>query len=124
MLNKTVLIVDGDSGMLGLYSVILRRLGCRVISAACPDDALGLILREQPALIITELLLPGGDGLDLCQQLRMLCQLPILVVSTQDRPLTVRQAFEAGATDFLPKPFRPAALVELVNAYLPMSACA
>lgn len=119
MCEKSVLIIDGDSGMLGLYAVILRRLGCTVLTAACADDALVIVQKGMPDLIITELMLPGNDAFDLCQRLRELCQLPILVVSTQDGPNKVRQAFEAGATEFLPKPFLPGALVALVNDYLP-----
>jgi two-component system response regulator RegA len=103
------------------YYRLLSRRGYRVITA--PTRAAGLLAveREAPRLVISDLRLPDGDGLDIVRaaRLRVPPALAIVVSALTAEPAR-RAALAAGASDFLPKPFEAAALLDLIQSHVPI----
>ena len=117
----TVLTVDPQADLLVTYYRLLSRRGYRVITA--PTRAAGLLAleREAPRLVISDLRLPDGDGLDLVRAARS--RVPpalVIVVSVSTAEPTRQAALAAGASAFLPKPFDAAALLDLIQSHVPI----
>lgn len=117
----TVLTVDPQEDLLVTYYRLLSRRGYRVITA--PTRAAGLLAveREAPRLVISDLHLPDGDGLDIVRaaRSRMPPALAIVVSALTAEPAR-RAALAAGASAFLPKPFEAAALLDLIHSHVPI----
>ncbi len=117
----TVLTVDPQEDLLATYYRLLSRRGYRVITA--PTRAAGLLAveREAPRLVISDLRLPDGDGLDIVRTARAWVPpaLAMVVSGLSDAPYR-RAAIAAGASDFLPKPFETAELLDLIRSYVPI----
>ncbi len=108
MEHGTILLVDDNPQILNILADLLRPLGHRVVCAAGGMIALDLALDEPPDLILLDVMMPGMDGFTVCRSIRahpLLAQIPvILVTALDDRESRVR-GFEAGADEFVTKPF-------------------
>jgi DNA-binding response OmpR family regulator len=101
-----ILVTDCDSKSVHLLRQILSSAGYEVISANKVDRALQMATEEQPLLIISETNLQcEADGFELIFRLREFSEIPVIVLSTDSDPVTILRAFEAGADDFITKPF-------------------
>ena len=85
---------------------------------AAADELPHIIRTEKPRLVLLDLLLPGRDGIELMQQVPELSDLPVIFISAYGRDETVARALEAGAADYIVKPFSPTELVARVRAAL------
>ena len=116
--DAPILVVDDDPKIVALVKTYLERERYSVITAGDGPGALRAIEREQPRLVVLDLMLPGLDGLSVIRRARALGETPILVLSargsTGDRILGLSE----GADDYLPKPFSPAELVVRVRTIL------
>ena len=83
-----------------------------------PEELAALIRAERPRLVLLDLVLPGSDGIELMRQLPELSDLPTIFISAYGRDETVARALEAGAADYIVKPFSPTELVARVRAAL------
>ncbi len=103
----TILIAGDDRVLAGLLSTRLKKDGHRVVLAF---DAMGAIitaLRDPPAVVLLDVNMPGGAGLQVLRQLRgsiRTCQVPVIVVSGSLDPETEKKVRELGAHDYFPKP--------------------
>ncbi len=118
-----VLLVDDDARLADMVQGYLGAAGFRVQIAPNLTQARSqLALRSAlPDLLILDLMLPDGDGLDFCRQLRNeshLRSLPVLMLSARGEPLDRVLGLELGADDYLPKPFEPRELLARVKALL------
>lgn len=103
-----VLVVDDDERSRKLLEIVLAIEGYRVLSAASGQEALAAIERHVPDAVVLDFLMPGMDGPELCARIRALPlqrRLPLVVLSGMDDPDARRVAGEAGADDFIVKPF-------------------
>lgn len=120
--NRTyVLVVDPDLVTREAVAGCLESAGHRVRFASSGETALELARREAPALVVTELALPGVSGLGLCRALRLepdLARLPIVVLTASATEMDRVVAFEVGADDFVAKPFHPRELGLRIAAIL------
>jgi two-component system KDP operon response regulator KdpE len=113
-----VLVCDDEHQILRALRVILREAGFEVVQAATAGEALDRAAVHPPDAAIIDLVLPDGDGVDVCRQLRSWSQMPIIVLSAiGDEDEKVR-ALEAGADDYVVKPFGPRELVARLQAAL------
>ena len=116
--GRRILLCDPESQSLHALRVVMRGAGFEVDVARTVAEALDRGALRVPAAAIIELVLPDGDGVELCRRLREWSAMPVIVVSAVcDEDEQVR-AFEAGADDYLTKPFRPRELVARLRANL------
>jgi len=113
-----VLVVDDDPRTLRFVRGALSRAGYAPIVTGEPEDLQRIIRAERPALVLLDLVLPGRDGIELMQQLPELSDLPVIFISAYGRDEVVARALEAGAADYVVKPFSPTELVARVGAAL------
>lgn len=119
--DKRVLVVDDDPIMVTLLTRYLSKEGFQVLSAANGLQALDILHREGPGIVLSDWAMPEMDGLQLCQAIRsseaMGFVYVIMLTAHSDKQRVV-QALEAGANDYLAKPFHRQELVARVNAGL------
>ena len=114
-----VLAVDDDSLSLRLLQQHLVKAGCEVTTAASGAEALAIDLRSSPQMIITDWMMPEIDGLELCRRLRAHGDLGfvyVIIVTAQAEKDRVVQALNAGADDYLAKPYSREELLAKVRA--------
>jgi DNA-binding response OmpR family regulator len=114
----TILVVDDEVRIAKLVRDYLERAGFGVLTARDGEAALMLARREQPDLIILDLMLPGVDGLDVCQRLRQESGVPIIMLTARVEEADRVVGLELGADDYVTKPFSPRELVARVRATL------
>ena len=118
-MTAAVLVVDDEADFLATYDRLLRRHGYRTITAGTRQAALAMLEGEPLDLIIADLRLPDGDGLDVVRAARMRPHPPpVIVVTGFASEQSRRQALAAGATAYLAKPFSTSALASLVREAL------
>jgi two-component system OmpR family response regulator len=116
-----ILVVDDDAKIVRLVRTYLEREGFRVVEAADGKSALAAIALEAPALVVLDLMLPEVDGLSIVRAVRRTDRTPILMLSARGTTEDRIEGLEAGADDYLPKPFSPAELVIRVKRILDRS---
>jgi two-component system repressor protein LuxO len=117
-----ILVVDDEADLAVSYDRLLRREGYRVVTAASCVEGLEAIESAAPALIIADLRLPDGDGLDLVRAARARDpQVPVIVVTAFASRSARDAALASGASAFLAKPFPASALLRLVHDELERS---
>ena len=118
-MTAAVLIVDDEADFLATYDRLLRRQGYRTITAGSRQAALEALEGERPDLIIADVRLADGDGLDVVRAARACREPPpVIVVTGFASEQSRRQALAAGATAYLAKPFSTSALTALVREAL------
>jgi two-component system KDP operon response regulator KdpE len=113
-----VLVCDDEPHVLRALRVVLREAGFEAVEAESASQALLLSRVARPEAAILDLVLPDGDGVDVCRTLREWSAMPILLLSAvgdEDRKV---RALEAGADDYVTKPFSPRELVARLAAVL------
>ena len=107
--TTSILIVDDDEVVREIMSATLEDAGFNVATAADGETALKLCIENPPDLVIADVLMPGMDGFQLCQELRQRPEtgyIPILVATGLDDVPSIVKAFDVGATDFINKPIK------------------
>jgi DNA-binding response OmpR family regulator len=107
MVTYKVLVVDDDKSARTLLNIMLKRTGFEPIMAQDANEALAHLGEIIPDLIILDYMLPGMNGIELCQILRQrpdMANIPILMLSARGDAEAVLEAKTAGATDYLSKP--------------------
>ena len=116
--ENTVLIVDDTFEHRELMSMLLRQSGFNVLTAESIEDGYKLVEREHPDLVMSDVVMPGGSGIELCRLIRKnvnLNRIPILLVSALDKETQhIVEALAAGADDYIEMPFEPHRLVAKV----------
>jgi DNA-binding response OmpR family regulator len=116
-----VLAADDDEDLLGLVSFRLERAGYTVLLARDGAEALEIALRERPDLALLDVMMPKLDGFELTRRLReeeATSRMPIILLTARSQDADVQQGFDAGADDYIRKPFSPDELRARVQAIL------
>ena len=113
-----VLVVDDEPQILRALRVVLREAGFEVLPASTMAEALAVAALRAPDAAIVDLLLPDGDGVQVTRALREWTQAPVLVLSAVGEETEKVRALEAGADDYVTKPFSPRELVARLRATL------
>ena len=120
-MNEKILVVDDEPGILALLEVILRRKGFTVLSAGGAYQALVVLAREKPDLIILDVMMPGITGLELCRHLRTradTARTPVIMLSARADAEAVQRGIAAGANEYLSKTTPHTHIVSRVQALL------
>jgi len=115
---RRILVVDDETQITRVLRTSLSSQGYDIRVANNGDTALEIMKDWTPDLVITDLSMPGMDGLELCRRLRASVQIPILVLSVRGEERTKVQALDAGADDYVTKPFGIEELLARVRASL------
>jgi two-component system KDP operon response regulator KdpE len=115
---RRVLVCDDELQILRALKVVLREAGFDVTVAATAKEALDAAAVRPPDAAIIDLMLPDGSGVEVCRQLRSWSDMPIVVLSAIGDEDQKVEALEAGADDYVTKPFGPRELVARLNAVL------
>ena len=118
MTGRRVLICDDELQILRALKIVLREAGFDVLATATATEALDAAALHRPDAAIVDLILPDGDGVDVCRRLRAWSEMPILVLSAVGDEEQKVAALDAGADDYVTKPFGPRELVARLNAAL------
>ena len=116
-----ILIVEDEPDIRELLNFTITRAGFDVIEAESAEDALPLLDRGAPELIIIDWMLPGMDGIDLAKKLRtddVFGTLPIIMLTARGEEIDKLRSFEAGVDDYVTKPFSPKELTARIKALL------
>ncbi|GGJ88444.1 DNA-binding response regulator [Pilimelia anulata] len=113
-----MLLVEDDPAIRGTLMRALHDLGHAVRSASTAMSGLDLALAEPPDLVVLDLGLPDRDGVELLRMLRAVSRVPVIVATARDDEADIVRALDAGADDYVVKPFRAAQLDARVRAVL------
>ncbi|MDZ4246938.1 MAG: response regulator transcription factor, partial [Dehalococcoidia bacterium] len=114
----TVLTVDDDTHILRMLQRILELEGFDVLTAQEGDSALNVFVNQKPDVALLDVRMPGMDGYELCRKIREFSEIPIIMVTAKGNEEEKVQGFDAGADDYVTKPFSARELVARVNAVL------
>ncbi|MCZ6789524.1 MAG: response regulator transcription factor [Chloroflexi bacterium] len=113
-----ILVVDDEPNIIQLARLYLERDGYDVEAAETGQDALSKFVSFGPDIIILDLMLPDMDGFEICRQIRMKSDVPILMLTARIEGTDRVVGLELGADDYLTKPFDPRELVARIRAIL------
>lgn len=111
-----ILVVDDDQTIQRVVGLVLQREGYHLALASTAKEAIKLAVAAPPSLIILDLSLPDRSGLEVCRELRSWYHGPIVILSGNGEESVAIDALDAGADDYLTKPFRPSELLARIRA--------
>src|SRR6266700_4441690 len=117
-----ILVIEDEANITELIRLYMEQAGYTVVEASDGIAGLELHAREQPDLVILDLMLPGLDGMEVCRRIRNWASTPILMLTARQGEEDRIAGLESGADDYLAKPFSPRELVSRVKAILRRSA--
>jgi two-component system response regulator MtrA len=113
-----VLVVDDDPALSEMLGIVLRNEGFEPSFVGDGDSALAAFRSTKPDLVLLDLMLPGTDGVDVCRAIRAESGTPIVMLTARSDTVDVVIGLEAGADDYVVKPFKPKELVARIKARL------
>jgi DNA-binding response OmpR family regulator len=118
-MNKPlILVVDDDHKILRLLRIEFTAQGFQVLMAERGSDALELLDRQRPDIVVLDIIMPGMDGLELLKRIREKSGVPVILLTAKGSDSDKIMGLELGADDYLPKPFNPEELTARVRAVL------
>src|ERR671938_802326 len=115
---QSVLVVEDEASIASFVSLYLKNAGYDVTTAPTGADALRSLERQQPSIVVLDLMLPDIDGIEICRRIRQKSDLPILMLTARDEDVDKIIGLEVGADDYMTKPFNPRELVARVKTIL------
>jgi DNA-binding response OmpR family regulator len=103
--NKKILVVDDEAAILQTLRYNLERSGYSVVTASDGRSAVAMAQREEPDLIVLDVMLPVLDGIEACKEIRKSSAVPIIMLTAKDQEIDKVLALELGADDYVTKPF-------------------
>jgi DNA-binding response OmpR family regulator len=117
-MNFRILIIDDDERLCGMLEQYLCNAGYQVESQHTARDGVHALKHKEFDALVLDLMLPDGDGLDICRDIRGFSQIPILMLTARGDTMDRILGLEMGADDYLPKPFEPRELLARLKAIL------
>jgi len=117
-MKGAILVVEDEQAIADLVRAYLKRDGFGVVWAPSGEEALAEVSRHPVRLVVLDIGLPGIDGFEVCRRLRARTDVPILILSARDDEVDRVAGLEAGADDYVVKPFSPRELAARVKAIL------
>jgi two-component system, OmpR family, response regulator len=117
-MKGAILVVEDEQAIAELVRAYLKRDGFGVVWASSGEQAMEELSRHAVRLVVLDIGLPGIDGFEVCRRLRARTGVPILILSARDEEVDRVAGLEAGADDYVTKPFSPRELVARVKAIL------
>jgi twitching motility two-component system response regulator PilH len=121
ILTATVLIVEDTPSEMELMSHYLRESGCRVMNATSAQEALAIAAKQPPDVIVTDVVMPGMSGFELCRSLKKqpeTATVPIVICTSKNQDIDRLWGMKQGADAYLTKPYTQAQLVQAVRSVM------
>lgn len=117
-MNPKILVIDDDNALREMVGIVLSAAG--FTPEYCPDGDLALEKFKQfePDLVLLDVMLPGKDGIAVCREIRNIAGTPIIMLTAKTETTDVVLGLEAGADDYIVKPFEPSVLTARIKARL------
>jgi len=119
--NKTILIIDDSTTNIVLLQAVLNNKGYLIETALNVKDALSIVSKKNPDLILLDLLMPRINGYDFLKEIKendKTCNIPVIVVSALTDQENIQRSMELGANEFITKPVDIQKLLEMVASIL------
>lgn len=110
-MSTSILMIDDDPALTELTGIMLHLHGYTVLTTNHGTQAVRMIKENLPSLVLLDLMMPDMDGWQICRAIRQFSNIPILVISAIADPAVVAGILDAGADDFLRKPYPPDTLL-------------
>lgn len=118
-MTDRILVVDDEPRVVRLVTEVLKAMGYHVLAASNGNSAIEMVALEQPDLVLLDILLPHGlDGYQVCRRIREFSSVPVIMLTAKAQETDMLRGFDAGADDYLTKPFSAKELVARVKAVL------
>lgn len=118
-LKEKILVVDDAPRVVRLVTEVMKAAGYSVVAAVNGESAIEMVAVEQPDLVLLDILLPPGiDGYETCRRIREFSSVPVIMLTAKAQESDLLQGFDAGADDYLTKPFSAKELIARVKAVL------
>ena len=117
-MTPRILVVDDDVALAEMIGIVLEAEGFAIATCSDGSGALAAFRASNPDLILLDLMLPGLDGIEVCRQIRLESDVPIVMLTARTDTSDVVAGLEAGADDYVAKPFKPMELVARIRARL------
>jgi DNA-binding response OmpR family regulator len=117
-MSSKILLVDDDRALLGFLGEYLQNENLQVLAANSGAEALRVVYRERPDMVVLDVVMPGMDGWELCARLRELADFPIIVLTAKSSEADKLRGFRLGVDDYVTKPFSFAELSARIQAVL------
>ena len=113
-----VLLIDDDRKHSELMQAYFKRYGINLVCAYDAEEGFKKLSREEPDLLLLDVMLPGKDGFEICREVRKTSNIPIITLTARGDVIDRVSGLELGADDYIGKPFEPRELVARVQATL------
>ncbi|MFK4790632.1 MtrAB system response regulator MtrA [Microbacterium sp. ZW T5_56] len=117
-MTSRILVVDDDTALAEMIGIVLRTEGFETVFCADGSEAVQAFRDEKPDLILLDLMLPGLDGIEVCRRIRTESGIPVIMLTARADTADVVTGLEAGADDYMVKPFNPKELVARIRTRL------
>ena len=117
-MTSQILVVDDDSSLAEMLTMVLEGEGFQVAHAVDGNDALEKYATVQPDLVLLDVMLPFLSGVQVCERIRETSGVPIIMLTARTDTDDIVRGLEAGADDYVVKPFNPAELIARIRARL------
>ena len=118
MAQTTILVVDDEKEIAELVEIYLVSDGYRVLKAKNAQEGLDILDKEEVHLVLLDIMMPGMNGLEMCEQIRRTRNIPIIMLSAKSTDLDKIRGLGTGADDYVTKPFNPLELTARVKSQL------
>jgi two-component system alkaline phosphatase synthesis response regulator PhoP len=125
MKKGKILVVDDENYILHILDFSLGAEGYEVITAEDGEEAVRKCREEKPDLVVLDVMMPKMDGFEACRAIKRNAEtadVPVILLSAKSRDIDQKQGYEAGADDYITKPFSPGRLVDRVHGLLKLKA--
>lgn len=113
-----ILVVDDDAALSEMLQIVLRQEGFETVWCGTGDEALQEFRHARPDLVLLDLMLPGRDGVSVCRDIRAESGVPIIMLTAKSDTSDVVAGLEAGADDYVAKPFKAKELIARIRTRL------
>jgi two-component system response regulator MtrA len=113
------MVVDDDQDLAEMLGIVLNGAGMEVDLVSRGDEAIEVFRNSQPDLVLLDIMLPGTDGIEVCREIRkQSTRVPIVMLTAKSDVHDIVKGLEAGADDYMVKPFKPSELVARIRTRL------
>ncbi|GAB3703534.1 MtrAB system response regulator MtrA [Mariniluteicoccus flavus] len=116
--HSKILVVDDDAALAEMLQIVLRQEGFETVWCGQGDTAVQVFREARPDLVLLDLMLPGRDGVEICRDIRAESGIPVVMLTAKSDTLDVVAGLEAGADDYVAKPFKAKELVARIRTRL------